>query len=440
MKYEQLNNQIFINNRKRFIKEMQPNSIAIFGSNDEFPTNGDAIHKFKQNSSLYWLSGIEQEDSMVIFFANNPDKKYREILVLVRPIELKEKWDGKRLRTAEAQAISGIQTIVWLDTLEAMLQSWIHLADNIYLDSNENDRKAVTVRSRDYRLIDEMKEKYPLHNFLRAAKILKNLRGIKTKEEIVVMQQACDITENTFRHILKFIKPGVMEYEIEAEIMHQFLRQRATGEAYGSIIASGDNARILHYINNNQECKDGDLILMDFGASYGGYNADLTRTIPVNGKFTKRQKEVYNACLHLHNYAKSILKVGISVVDYTDKVGEEATKQFIKIGLLKKEDIKNEDKENRAYRKYLYHGISHHLGIDVHDLGTRTSPLQAGMLLTVEPGIYIEEEKMGIRIENNLWLTKTGNIDLMKNIPITVDEIEKLMKSVHSQQTIVNRK
>jgi Xaa-Pro aminopeptidase len=219
-----------------------------------------------------------------------------------------------------------------------------------------------------------------------------------------------------------------MEYEIEAEIMHQFLRQRATGEAYGSIIASGDNARILHYINNNQACEDGDLILMDFGASYGGYNADLTRTIPVNGKFTKRQKEVYNACLHLHNYAKTLLKPGISVIDYTDKVGEEATKQFIKIGLLKKEDIKNEDKENRAYRKYLYHGISHHLGIDVHDLGTRTSPLQAGMLLTIEPGIYIEAEKMGIRIENNVWLTKTGSIDLMKNIPITVEEIEKLMR------------
>ena len=428
MKYEQLNNQIFINNRKRFIKQMKAKSIAIIGSNDEVPTNGDAIYKYKFNSNLFWLTGIEQEDSMIILFPDNVDAKYREVLVLVRPNELKEKWDGKRLRTAEAQAISGIQTIVWLDSLEGLLQPWIHLADNIYLDSNENDRKASLVRTRDYRLIDEMKFRYPLHNYLRAAKVFKELRGIKTKEEVVVMQRACDITENTFRHLLKFIKPGVMEYEIEAEIMHQFLRQRATGEAYGSIIASGDNARILHYINNNQECKDGDLILMDFGASYGGYNADLTRTIPVNGKFTKRQKEVYNACLHLHNYAKSILEVGISVVDYTDKVGEEATKQFIKIGLLKKEDVKNEDKENRAYRKYLYHGISHHLGIDVHDLGTRTSPLQAGMLLTVEPGIYIEEEKMGIRIENNFWLTKTGSIDLMKNIPITVDEIEKLMK------------
>ncbi|MCX6210207.1 MAG: aminopeptidase P N-terminal domain-containing protein, partial [Bacteroidetes bacterium] len=311
MKYEQLNNQIFINNRKRFIKQMKAKSIAIIGSNDEVPTNGDAIYKYKFNSNLFWLTGIEQEDSMIILFPDNVDAKYREVLVLVRPNELKEKWDGKRLRTAEAQAISGIQTIVWLDSLEGLLQPWIHLADNIYLDSNENDRKASLVRTRDYRLIDEMKFRYPLHNYLRAAKVFKELRGIKTKEEVVVMQRACDITENTFRHLLKFIKPGVMEYEIEAEIMHQFLRQRATGEAYGSIIASGDNARILHYINNNQECKDGDLILMDFGASYGGYNADLTRTIPVNGKFTKRQKEVYNACLHLHNYAKSILEVGI---------------------------------------------------------------------------------------------------------------------------------
>ena len=227
---------------------------------------------------------------------------------------------------------------------------------------------------------------------------------------------------------MKFIKPGVTEYEIEAEIWHSFLSQRATGPAYGSIIASGDNARTLHYVSNNATCKEGELILMDFGAEYGNYCADLTRTIPVNGKFSSRQKIVYNACLHLHNYAKSILKPGISIVNYTDKVGEEASKQFIKIGLITKADVKNEDKENRAYRKYLYHGISHHLGIDVHDLGTRTAPIKAGMLFTIEPGIYIEEEKMGVRIENNFWLTKNGNIDLMKNIPITVDEIEGLMK------------
>lgn len=428
MKYLPLNSEIFVQNRQRFVSRMQKNSIAIFVSNDEVPSNGDAIYSFKQNSDLFWLSGIEQEDSMVILFPDNPDPKYREVLVLVRPNELKEKWDGKRLRVNEAQAISGIKTIVWLDSLDGLLQPWIHLADNIYLDSNENDRKASLVRSRDYRFIDEMRSRYPLHNYLRAAKLMKELRGIKTALEVEVMQKAIDITENTFRRLLKFIKPGVWEYEIEAEIMHSFLSQRATGQAYGSIIASGDRARTLHYVSNNAECKDGELILMDFGAEYGGYCADLTRTVPVNGKFTRRQKTVYNACLHLHDYAKSLLKPGISIVDYTEKVGEEATQQFLKIGLLRKSDVKNEDPENRAYRKYLYHGISHHLGVDVHDLGTRTEPIKPGMVFTVEPGIYIEEEQMGIRIENNLWITKNGNKDLMKNIPITVEEIEALMK------------
>jgi Xaa-Pro aminopeptidase len=428
MKYQQLDANIFSQNRKRFASKMQKNSIAIFVSNDEFPYNGDALHTFKQNSDLLWLSGIEQEGSMVILFPDNPDPKYREVLVLVRPQELKEIWDGKRLRSNEANAISGIKTIVWVDVLDGVLQQWIHLADSIYLDSNENDRKNNLIRTNEYRFIDEMKSRYPLHEYLRAAKILKELRGIKTKEEIGVVQKAVDITETAFRRLLKFIQPGVFEYEIEAEIYHSFLSQRATGPAYHSIIASGDNARTLHYTSNNNICKDGELILMDFGAEYGGYNADMTRTVPVNGKFTKRQKEVYNACLHLHDYAKSILKPGISIVKYTDKVGEEATKQFVKIGLLTKSDIKNEDADNMAYRKYLYHGISHHLGIDVHDLGTRTAALQAGMLLTVEPGIYIKEESMGVRIENNIWITKTGNQDLFKNVPIKAEEIEALMK------------
>lgn len=429
MKYLPLNPEIFIKNRERFTKKMKPASIAIFTSNDEVPCNGDALYSFKQNSDLFWLSGITQEDSMVVLFPDNPDVKYREVLILVRPNELKEKWDGKRLRVNEAQGISGIKTIIWLDTAEALLQQWVHSADTIYLDSNENDRKGSLVRTREYRFIDEMKSRYPLHQYERAAKILKELRGIKTSLEVEVLQKAIDITDITFRRLLKFIKPGVMEYEIEAELFHSFLSQRATGPAYSSIIASGDRARTLHYISNNQECKDGELILMDFGAEYGGYCADLTRTIPVNGKFTRRQKTVYNACLHLHNYAKSLLKPGITLVDYTDKVGEEATVIFQKIGLLKKSDIKNENPDNRAYRKYLYHGISHHLGIDVHDLGARTTPIQTGMVLTVEPGIYIEEEQIGIRIENNVWITRNGNNDLMKNIPITIEEIEALMKS-----------
>ena len=428
MKYLPLNKDIFIENRRRFVSQMQKNSVAIFVSNDEVSSNGDATYSFKQNSDLFWLSGVTQEDSMVVLFPDNPDPKFREVLVLVRPNEMKEKWDGKRLRVHEAQETSGIKTIVWLDSVDGLLQPMIHLAENIYLDSNENDRKASLLRTREYRFIDEMKSRFPLHNYFRAAKIMKELRGIKTALEVEVLQKAMDITEVTFRRLLQFIRPGVMEYEIEAEIFHSFLSQRATGPAYGSIIASGDRARTLHYVSNNAECKAGELILMDFGAEYGGYCADLTRTIPVNGKFGRRQKTVYNACLHLHNYAKSILKPGISIIDYTDKVGEEATQQFLKIGLIRKSDVKNEDPENRAYRKYLYHGISHHLGIDVHDLGTRTEPVKAGMVFTIEPGIYIEEEQMGIRIENNFWITKNGNKDLMKNIPITVEEIEALMK------------
>jgi Xaa-Pro aminopeptidase len=427
MKNLPLNPELFVTNRKRFIEQMKPNSIAIFVSNDEVPSNGDALYSFKQNSDLYWLTGITQEDSMVILFPDNPDEKFREVLVLVRPNELKEKWDGKRLRKEEATAISGIERIVWLDSIDAVLQTWIHLADNVYLDTNENDRKASLVRTRDYRFVDEMKSRYPLHHYERAAKIMKELRGVKTEYEVEVLKTAIDITRDAFIRVMKFIRPGVMEYEIEAEIQHEFLRQRSDGPAYGSILASGDRARTLHYVSNNKECKDGELILMDFGASYGGYNADLSRTIPVNGKFTARQKEVYNACLHLHNYCKSILKPGITIAEYTEKVGDEATQQFLKIGLLKDEDFKNEDPDNRAYRKYLYHGISHHLGLDVHDLGTRTEPLKEGMLLTVEPGIYIEEEQMGVRIENNVWLTKNGNIDLFEGIPITVEEIESHM-------------
>jgi len=429
MKYLPVNPALYVKNRQRFAKEMMPSSIAIFVSNDEMPSNGDALYPFRQNSDLLWLSGITQEDSMVILYPDHPDPKYREVLVLTRPNEVKEKWDGKRLRAEEARQLSGIQTIVWLDALDGLLQPWIHAADNIYLDSNENDRKASLIQTRDYRYIREMKKRYPLHNYHRAAKIMKQLRAVKTAQEVEVLQKAIDITHLCFERLMRFIRPGVFEYEIEAEILHSFLSQRATGPAYSSIIASGDRARTLHYVSNNQECRDGELLLMDFGAEYGGYNADLTRTVPVNGKFSKRQKEVYNACLHLHQYAKNLLKPGVIINDYHKQVGEEANQVFLKIGLLTKSDIKNQTPENPAYWKYLYHGISHHLGVDVHDLGTRTEPLKAGMLLTVEPGIYIEEEKMGVRIENNVLLTRSGNRDLMSKIPITVEEIEAFMKN-----------
>ena len=428
MKYLPLNPDIFIGNRKRFVKALLPASIAIFVSNDEVPSNGDALYTFKQNSDIFWLSGIEQEDSMVILFPEHPDPKYREVLVLVRPNELKEKWDGKRLRAEEARRISGIQTIVWLDSLDPLLQQWVHLCDRIYLDSNENDRKASLLRTRQYRFIDDMQSRYPLHEYYRSAKIMKQLRAVKSSLEVEVVQKAVDITCNTFQHLLQVIEPGIMEYEIEAEIYHSFLSQRATGPAYRSILASGDRARTLHYVANSETCKAGELILMDFGAEYGGYCADLTRTVPVSGKFSKRQKEVYNACLHLHQYAKSLLRPGTIIHDYQKQVGDEANLVLEKIGLITKSDIKNQTPENPAYWKYLYHGISHHLGLDVHDLGTRTAPLEPGMLLTVEPGIYIEEEQLGVRIENNVWITKQGNEDLMKKIPILADDIEALMK------------
>ncbi len=429
MKYFPLNSQLFIENRKRFVSKMQKNSIAIFVANEEIPQNADALYKYKPSSTLFWLTGVRQENSMLILFPDNPDQKYKEVLVLVRPNELKEKWDGKRLRAEEATSISGITTIVWSEILPAMLQAWIHASENIYLDSNEHDRKGSWLNTAQTHYIKHIKERYPLHCYLRAAPILHELRSVKTKYEVEVMQQAIDITEVAFRRLLQFIQPGVWEYEIEAEIVHSFLSQRATGEGYSSIIASGDNARVLHYVFNNNQCKDGELVLMDFGAEYGGYNADLTRTVPVSGKFTKRQKEVYNACLEIHRYCAKILKPGITIADYHEKVGDEFTKKYLKLGLLTKEDIKNEDPQNRAYRKYTYHGMSHHLGIDVHDIGPNTfQPIKAGMVFTIEPGIYIEEEKMGIRIENNFWITKGGNIDLMKNIPIEADDIERLMK------------
>jgi len=407
---------------------MKPNSIAIFPGNPVLPTNGDAIYTYRPNADVIWLSGVVQEKSMVILYPDNPDKSAREVLVLIRPNEHLEKWEGHKLRKDEATAISGIKNVQWLDSIDASLQVMMHHAENVYLNTNENDRLDTSLFRPDLLFVHEFMKRYPVHKYERSAPIIKELRAIKTKDEVAVTQEAVNITHKAFERVMKFIKPGVFEHEIEAEITHEFLRNRATRHAYDCIIASGDRARVLHYVENNQVCKDGELILMDFGAEYGNYCADLTRTIPVNGKFSKRQKEVYNAVLDVHNFAKKILKPGISIVDYTAKVCVEMEKQLLKIGLLTKNDIKNQDPENPAYRKYFYHGVTHHLGIDVHDVGTRVLPVKEGMLFTIEPGIYIEEEQMGIRIENNVWITKTGSTDLFKNIPITVEEIEAAMK------------
>ena len=407
---------------------MKPDSIAIFHSAPVLPENGDAVYGYKANSDVVWLSGIVQEKTMVILYPGNADTSAREVLVVQRPNEHLEKWNGHLLRKEEATAISGIQNVQFVDSIDAQLHVWMHHANTVYLHTNENDRLNLENPRIDLLYVHDFMKKYPLHQYERSARIMKELRAVKTKEEVEVTRVAIDITRKSFERILQFVRPGVMEYEIEAEITHEFLRNRATRHAYGCIIASGDSARVLHYVENNRECKDGDLLLMDFGAEYGNYNADLTRTIPVNGKFTKRQKEVYNACLAVHNYCASILKPGMNYADYINKVNAEMEKQLLKIGLISKADLKNQDPANPAYRKYFYHGIGHHLGLDVHDIGTRNEPVREGMLFTIEPGIYIEEEQMGIRIENNYWLTKAGNVDLFKGIPITVEEIEASMK------------
>jgi len=428
MKYHTLDTKIFSTNRDRFIKKMKSNSIAIFHAHPNLPENGDAQYHLKQNSEVVWLSGIVQEKTMVILYPDNLDKTYREVLVILRPNEVLEKWEGHKHTKEEASAISGIKTVIYLDQLDALLQAWVHHAEHIYLDTNENDRLDTTIPRLDLLYVSDFMKRYPLHKYERAAIITKELRAIKSKYEVEVLQQAVDITHKALLRVCKFIKPGVMEHEIEAEITHEFIRNRATRHAYGCILASGDRARILHYVENNQECKSGELILMDFGAEYGNYCADLTRTIPVNGKYTKRQKEIYDACLAVHLHAKKLLKPGKTWLDITASAEVEMNKQLLKIGLLKQTDIKNESPDNRACRKYFYHGLGHHLGLDVHDIGTRNTPIKEGMVFTIEPGIYVEEEKIGIRIENNFWVTKNGNHDLFKAMPITTEEIESAMK------------
>lgn len=428
MKYLPINPKLYTQNRERFVKKMKPNAIAIFPANPVVSENADAVYQYKANTDVVWLSGITQEKTMVILYPDNADAAAREVLVIQRPDELLEKWNGHLLRKDEATAISGIKHVQYVDNIDALIQAWMHHATYVYLSTNENDRRGIDVLRTDLPYVTRFMKQFPLHHYERAATIMKELRAVKTKEEIAVTQVAVDITHKAFLRVCRFLKPGVMEYEIEAEITHEFLRNRATRHAYGCILASGDRARTLHYVENNQECKSGELILMDFGAEYGNYCADLSRTIPVNGKFSKRQKEVYNACLKVHQYCASILKPGINYANYIGLVNKEMEKQLLSIGLLNKSDIKNQDPEHPAYSKYFYHGIGHHLGLEVHDIGSRNEAVKAGMLFTIEPGIYIEEEAIGIRIENNYWMTKTGNTDLFKGIPITVEEIETVMK------------
>ncbi|WP_114784076.1 aminopeptidase P N-terminal domain-containing protein [Botryobacter ruber] len=428
MRYQPIPQDLFIQNRHNFSKQLNTCSVAIFNSNDIMPTNADGTMSFRQNSDLFYLSGIDQEESILVLFPEAKDPRMQEILFLRETNDLILTWEGYKLTKEQAREISGIETVLWLSEFKQVLNSLMAEAEHVYLNTNEHLRAVVEVETRDARFIKWCKEHYPLHKYERSAPIMHKLRAVKSEPEIELIKTACEITEKAFRRLLGFIKPGVMEYEIEAEISHEFLRNRSRGPAYSSIIASGANACILHYVDNNRECKDGDLVLMDFGAEYANYAADLTRTVPVNGKFSKRQREVYDSVLTVMKAAKQMLVPGNSLDQYHAFVGRVMENELIKLGLLNEADVRNQDPAKPLYKKYFMHGTSHLLGLDVHDVGNKYRPFEEGMVFTCEPGIYIREEGIGIRLENDILITKNGAIDLMENIPLEADDIEKLMK------------
>lgn len=426
-KYSPINNELFKLNRANFVKQLKANSIAIFNSNDEHQWNGDATHKFKQNSDIFYLSGIDQEQSILVIYPDSPTPELREALFIKQTSDLMVTWNGYKLTQAQAQEVSGIANVFWLDDFEAKIRPAINYAQNIYLSLNENDRSTINTPYKDLRFANEMRAKYPLHEFERAAPIIQRLRAIKSKYELELMNIAVGISEKMIQRLFKFVKPGVWEYEIEAEIIHSYISNRANGHSFQPIVASGQNSCILHYNDNNQQCKAGDIILIDSGADYANYASDMTRVIPVNGRFTARQKQVYNAVLHVMNEAKKLLKAGVMLMEYQAQVGLIMEEQLVKLGLLTADDIKKQNPNWPAYKRYFMHGTSHFLGIDVHDVGMRYEPMKAGMTFSCEPGIYIKEEAIGIRLENEILITESGCEDLMSHIPIEADHIEELM-------------
>lgn len=430
MKYQGIDNRLFIENRARFVAQMKPNSIAIFRSNYEFVKNGDATLDFKQHSDLFWLAGIDQEDSFLVLYPDSPEEAFREVLFLKQTNEVIAVWEGHKYTKAEATATSGIRNIQWNDSFFDTIRSKVNYADNIYLTLNENDRYAYKAPYSDLDFARQLKEMYPLHQYHRAAPILQRLRSVKSDIEMALVRHAISISKKGFERILKFTRPGVMEYEVEAELIHEYIRNAATGHSFHPIVASGESACVLHYIDNNKPCKDGDLLLVDCGVDYANYASDMTRVLPVNGKFTARQKAVYNAVLRVMRAATKLLVPGTLLMEYHKVVGKELMeKELVDLGLLSMDDIKNEDPAWPAYKKYFMHGTSHFLGIDVHDVGMRYEPMKAGMLFTCEPGIYIKDEGIGIRLENNILITEKGPVDLMDEIgmPLEVEEIEQLM-------------
>jgi Xaa-Pro aminopeptidase len=428
MKYLPIDVQLFINNRKRFKKNLKENSLAVFNSNDIYNTGADSTLPFSQHRDIFHLSGIDQEESILVIFPSCKNTSHKEILFLKETNEHIAVWEGEKLTKKRATEVSGISTIYWLNQFESIFRQLVIESENVYLNANEHLRTKNEMETREDRFVKKFKSDFPNHSILRSAPIMHKIRSVKEPLEIELMQKACDITEKGFRRILKFVKIGKMEYEIEAELMHEFLSNRSKGFAYSPIIASGSSACVLHYGENNKSCNEDDVILMDFGAEYANYSSDLTRCVPVNGRFTSRQKKVYNSVLRVKNEATKLLKPGVLLNEYHKMVGEIMEKELIKLQLISNQDVKNQDPNWPAYKKYFMHGTSHYIGLDTHDLGSWINPIEENMVFTVEPGIYIPEEGLGIRLEDDVVVQKNGNpINLMKNIPIEADEIEELM-------------
>ena len=430
MKYHQIDRDLFIRNRAKFTAQIKPNSVAVFNSNDIYPVSADSTLPFAQHRDIFYLSGVDQEESILLLFPNAPYDNLKEILFLKETNEHIAIWEGEKLTKDRAFEVSGVKTVIWLQDFHKTLKEVMTYADTIYINTNEHYRAVIETETREARFIKWWKENYPAHKVEKSNPILQRLRSVKESEEIDLIQEACNITEKGYRRILNFVKPNVMEYEIEAEFAHEFLRNRSKGFAYTPIIASGNNANVLHYIENNQQCKAGDLILLDVGAEYANYSSDMTRMVPVSGRFSARQKEVYNAVLRVKNEATKMLVPGTLWKQYHLEVGKVMTSELLGLGLIDKADVQNENQDWPAYKKYFMHGTSHHMGLDTHDYGLLHEPMQANMVFTVEPGIYIPAEGFGIRIEDDMVIQEKGEaFNLMRNIPIEVEEIESLMNS-----------
>ncbi|RCS28487.1 aminopeptidase P family protein [Polaribacter sp. WD7] len=430
MKYDLIDSQLFIKNRKNFMAQMKPKSLAVFNSNDIYPISADSTMPFEQHRDIFYLSGIDQEESILILFPDCPNEDLREVLFVRETNAHIAVWEGEKLTKQAATKTSGIKTIYWLQDLEKVLFEMSTYADTFYINTNEHYRASVETETRENRFTKWLLAKYPAHSVAKSNPILQQLRSVKDAIELDLMQHACNITEKGFRRILHFVKPGVWEYEIEAELLHEFVRNRSKGFAYTPIIASGNNANVLHYIENNKQCKDGDLILLDVAAEYANYASDLTRTIPASGRFSDRQKAVYNAVNYVKKEATKMLVPGVLWKQYHIEVGKIMTSELLQLGLLDKADVQNEDPKWPAYKKYFMHGTSHHIGLDTHDYGLLHEPMQPNMAFTVEPGIYIPDEGFGIRLEDDVVIQEKGEpFNLMQNIPIEAEEIEDLMNS-----------